>query len=295
MNATTAIVKVDNSPSGAVYDGLAISASTTTASPMIYAANFHSGAIDVFDTNYAAVSLPGAFTDPAVPAGFAPFNIQNLGGKLYVTYAKQDAAKKLDVAGVGNGYVSVYDLNGNLLQHLVSGGPLNSPWGVALAPVNFGAFAGDLIVDNFGDGYLNAFDPGTGAAVGTLQDQNGNPIKLPGLWGLFFGNGGNGGDVNALYFASWPGRPEARPLRKPSGGARHHHQFGDERGLLPARHGPEHLDCHYRRQHGGHHAAVECQRHQERPTPHHARWSDRHGEEASRPTFPTSAPSRSTR
>jgi len=205
VNATTAIVKVDNSASGAVYDGLAISASTTTASPMIYAANFHSGAIDVFDTNYVAVSLPGAFADPAVPAGFAPFNIQNLGGKLYVTYAKQDAAQKFDVSGVGNGYVSVFDLNGKLLQHLVSGGPLNSPWGLAIAPANFGAFSGDLIVGNFGDGFMNAFDPATGALLGTLQDQNANPIELRGLWGLIVGNGGNGGDVNALYFASGPG------------------------------------------------------------------------------------------
>lgn len=205
VDATHALLQVDNSASGAVYDGLAISNTTATASPLLYAANFHSGSIDVFDTSYKPAPVSGGFADSSVPAGFAPFNIQNLGGKLYVTYAKQDANKHFDVAGVGNGYVAVFDLSGTLIKHLVSGGPLNSPWGVAIASANFGAFSGALLVGNFGDGLINAFDPGSGAFLGTLQDASGNNIRIDGLWGLIIGNGGNGGDANALYFAAGPG------------------------------------------------------------------------------------------
>lgn len=202
VDATHAQMAVDNSSSGAVYKGLAI---VTTPAPQLYAANFHSGAIDVFDGNFKPVTLAaGAFTDPMIPAGFAPFNIQNLGGKLYVTYAKQDAAKIFDAPGVGNGYVDVYDTTGKLLQHLASQGPLNSPWGVQIAPATFGKFAGALIVGNFGDGLVDAFDANTGALLGTLQDQNGKNLQIQGLWGLQFGNGGNGGDPNVLYFTAGP-------------------------------------------------------------------------------------------
>ena len=199
-NGATAVLKVDNSAAGAVYDGLAIFNSATAN--FLYAANFHAGTIDVFDSNFAKATLAGSFTDPSVPAGFAPFNIQNLGGKLYVTYALQDAAKINDVAGVGNGHVAVFDTNGNLLAHLISGGPLNSPWGIQIAPPNFGAFANDLLVDNFRDGMINAFDPATGKFVGTLQDPSGNPIAIPGLWALQVGAGGGGGFPNTLYFAA---------------------------------------------------------------------------------------------
>src|SRR5205807_3695212 len=145
----------------------------TGANPQLYAANFHTGAIDVFDANFKPVTLPaGSFADPAVPAGFAPFNIQNLGGRLFVTYARQDAAKVFDVAGAGNGYVAVFDTSGKLLQHLISGGPLNSPWGIQIAPATFGKFPLAVLVGNFGDGMINAFDPITGALLGTLQDAN---------------------------------------------------------------------------------------------------------------------------
>jgi uncharacterized protein (TIGR03437 family) len=147
----------------------------------------------------------GAFTDAQIPAGFAPFNIQNVGGKLYVLYAKQDPAKKIDVFGPGNGYVDTFDFNGSLLQRLVAGGPLNSPWGIAIAPANFGVFSDDLLVGNFGDGKINAFDPGTGVLLGTLDDPSGNAIVIQGLWALQAGNGGNGGDKNAVYFAAGPG------------------------------------------------------------------------------------------
>ena len=199
-NGATSVLKVDNSAAGAIYDGLAIFNSPTAN--FLYAANFSAGTIDVFDTNYNKFVPAGGFTDPSVPAGFAPFNIQNLGGRLFVTYAKQNAAKRADVPGVGNGYVAVFDTNGNLLQHLISGGPLNSPWGIQLAPPTFGQFGGDLLVGNFQDGLINAFDPSTGAYVGTLKDPAGNNIAIPGLWGLQVGAGGGAGFPNTLYFAA---------------------------------------------------------------------------------------------
>jgi len=193
----------DNSSKGAVYYGLAISATTTSATPMLYAANFFSGGVDVFDTNYNPVTLPGTpFVDPAVPAGYAPFNIWNLGGQLYVTWAKQSPAKTSWVSGAGLGAVSIFNLNGGLVTHIATGGPLNAPWGVALAPASFGAFANDLLVGNFGDGTINAFNPTTGAALGALTDENGNTISISGLWALLLGNGGNGGDPNAIYFTA---------------------------------------------------------------------------------------------
>jgi uncharacterized protein (TIGR03118 family) len=203
-DTTQAFVQMDNSNT-AVYKGLAI----VTASPaQLYAANFKAGTIDVFDAQFRPVTLTsGSFTDSKIPAGFAPFNIWNLGGKLYVAYAKQDANKKFDVSGVGNGYVDVFDATGKLLQSLVVGGTgslLNSPWGLAIAPATFGKFANDLLVGNFGDGLINAYDPTTGAFAGTLQDAGGNNIVIPGLWALVFGNGGSGGDKDTLYFTAGP-------------------------------------------------------------------------------------------
>jgi uncharacterized protein (TIGR03118 family) len=193
---------IDNSATGAVYKGLAQVGAPTS---QLYAANFKSGAIEVFDANWKPVTLAaGAFTDPAVPAGFAPFNIQNLGGKLYVTYAKQGATKVFDAPGVGNGYVDVYDTTGKLLQHLTEKGNLNSPWGVQIAPATFGRFGGALLVGNFGDGMINAYDTTSGAWLGTLTDATGKNVVIDGLWGLQFGNGGSGGDVNSLYFTAGP-------------------------------------------------------------------------------------------
>jgi len=206
VDATHAQLMVDNSVTGAKYFGLAISTRAAAAvNPLIYAANLNSGNIDVFDTNYKPVTLAGAFADPTVPAGYAPYNIQNIGGKLYVAYAKQNASKTFSTSGAGLGAVAVFDLQGTLIKHLVTGGQLNAPWGVAIAPANFGAFAGALLVGNFGDGLTNAFDATSGAFLGTLQDPQGNNIVLPGLWGLFTGNGGNGGDANAVYFAAGVG------------------------------------------------------------------------------------------
>jgi uncharacterized protein (TIGR03437 family) len=197
-----AVLTVDNSKT-ASYLGLAIVATPT---PRLYAANFKGRSIDVFDADFKPVTLaPGAFTDVAIPSDYAPFNIWNLGGKLYVMYAKQNDSKTEEVKGAGNGYVAVFDPNGNLLQHLISNGPLNAPWGVAIAPATFGKFANALLVGNFGDGKINAFNSTTGAFLGTLQDQQGKDIVIDGLWGLLVGNGGNGGDKDALFFTAGPG------------------------------------------------------------------------------------------
>jgi uncharacterized protein (TIGR03118 family) len=198
VDGTHAILMIDNSKSGAVYKGCALGGSS--AAPMMYAANFHSGMIDFWDANLKP--MPAAFANPAVPTGFAPFNIQNIGGKLYVTYAKQDAAKHDDVAGAGNGYVAVFDMSGNLVANLAAQGPLNSPWGLAVAPASFGDFAGAVLVGNFGDGKINAFNATTSAFMGRLNDLNGRPISMPGLWSINFGNGGRGGDSATLYFTA---------------------------------------------------------------------------------------------
>jgi uncharacterized protein (TIGR03118 family) len=210
----SAAIMADRSAAGAVYKGLATA--TRSEGPLLYAADFGNGKVDVFDGQMNLLSLSGAFTDPTLPPGFAPFNIANLGGSLYVTYAKQDAQHHEDVAGPGNGFVDVYDLNGILLQRLVSAGPLNSPWGMAIAPATFGSFGGALLVGNFGDGTINAFDPVSGMSLGALQDGTGATIHIPGLWGLYFGNGSratpgstpSGGDANSLYFAAGIAGPD---------------------------------------------------------------------------------------
>jgi uncharacterized protein (TIGR03118 family) len=197
---TQAIVIADNSASAA-YKGLALS----TNPVQLYAANFKGG-IDVFSAQFGRIqNVAATFVDPTIPAGFAPFNIANLGGNLYVSYAKQDANKKFDVSGKGNGYVSVFDTSGKLLQSLIAGGNLNSPWGLAIAPATFGQYANALLVGNFGDGTINAYNATTGAPLGTLQDPTGKNIVIPGLWALYFGNGASGGDRDTLYFSAGPG------------------------------------------------------------------------------------------
>ncbi len=183
----------------AIWKGLAIS--TGSGGDFLYAANFHSGHVDVFDGDWNAVHMPGAFEDPSIPAGFAPFNIQNFNGSLYVTYAKQDADKADDAHGPHRGYIDVYDLSGNLLRRLVSRGHLNSPWGLAWAPSDFGRFSGDLLVGNFGDGRISAYDPVTGAFQGQLRNPDGTKIAISGLWGLLFGNGTAGSPHTLLFTA----------------------------------------------------------------------------------------------
>jgi uncharacterized protein (TIGR03118 family) len=204
-SGTQAILKVDNSGNASVYKGLAIG--NNGSANFIYATNFRLGKIDVFDKNFAPVTLSGSFTDPGLPSGYAPFGINNIGGNLLVSYALQDSAMHDDVAGPGNGFVDVFDLNGNLIKRLISNGALNSPWGLAMAPSHFGTFSNDLLVGNFGDSLVNAFDPNTGAFLGTLSDPGGNPLSLTavsekGLWGLLFGNDGLAGRSNSLFFSA---------------------------------------------------------------------------------------------
>jgi uncharacterized protein (TIGR03118 family) len=185
-----------------VYKGLA--QSLISGNAYAYLANFRNGSIDVLKGNAGALGPTGTFTDPNLPAGYAPFGIQNIGGILYVTYAVQDAAKHDDVPGAGNGIVDAFDLQGSLLGRVATHGALNSPWGLALAPAGFGDVGGDLLVGNFGDGTINAYDPTSHAFIETLRDSSGNPLVIDGLWGLRFGNGGTFGSPNTLYFTAGP-------------------------------------------------------------------------------------------
>jgi uncharacterized protein (TIGR03118 family) len=183
---------IDNSKSGAGYKGCTGGCPTSGNNrPCYYAANFGSGKIEVWDSNLNAVANAAAFVDPLIPAGFAPFNIQAISDKvLMVTYAKQDTAKRRDVPGPGNGYIAAFDFDGRLLTTLVQQGPLNSPWGLTIAPAAFGDFAGMLLVGNSGDGRINAFDVATGEWKGALADAQGAQIAVPGLHAIRFGGGG---------------------------------------------------------------------------------------------------------
>ena len=183
---------------GAVYTGLAIN----TAGTRLYAADSAGGRVNVFDSSFAPLSLPGSFTDPTLPAGFVPFNVQNIGDKIYVTYAPAGLAAQR-AAAPGAGFISVFDENGAFLQRLVSGSQLAAPWGIALAPAGFGEFGGDLLVGNFSftNSAINAFDPVTGSFEGSIPINVGAGNTAGGLWGMMFGSGaGSGGDANTLYF-----------------------------------------------------------------------------------------------
>lgn len=195
---TTALTQVNGFP-GSSFTGLAIAGSGPTAK--LYAANFGAGRVDVFDGSFTPI-LPGAFADPTLPLGYAPFNVQNVGGNIVVTYALKNPATGRDVAGAGHGFVNVYDQNGALLRRVVSDGALNSPWGVALAPAGFGPFGGALLVGNFGDGTIQAYDFFNGALLGQMTDPTGAPIVNDHLWALTFGNNGVGSSPNVLYFAA---------------------------------------------------------------------------------------------
>ena len=204
------VVPNANAPAhGAIYKGLAID--SATAGHFLYATDFHNGKVDIFDSSYHLLSIPGAFTDPNLPAGFAPFGIQNINGTIYVTYALQDENQEDDVPGEGNGYVDAYDTSGNFIRRVASAGELNSPWGLALAPNNFGRFSGDLLVGNFGDGRIHAFDPnqltisGEFEAVGLMHSAGGRPVQIDGLWALQFGHGAAAnGPTNTLFFTAGP-------------------------------------------------------------------------------------------
>jgi uncharacterized protein (TIGR03118 family) len=228
---SSAIIAVDNSgnnftqtdplkQTGAVYKGMAIATQSTpilsgdaASASLIYASNFRAGTVEVYDTNFKpATGLPtGAFTDPNLPKGYAPFNVQMLNGKIFVTYALQNDAKHDDVAGPHHGFVDEFNLNGSpagitvhgkVTPRLLSRGPLDSPWGLAIAPASYGSLAGDLLVGNFGNGRINAFNLSDLDDFTELKDPDGEPIVIDGLWALHVGNGGKGGDANLVYFTA---------------------------------------------------------------------------------------------
>jgi uncharacterized protein (TIGR03118 family) len=201
--STHAIIAVDHSPSGAVYKGLAIAADALGLT-RLYATNFRAGTVEVFAASFSPATPSGGFTDPRLPKGYAPFNIFPIGSGLVVTYAVQNAEKHDDVAGMSHGIVNTFDLNGQSFQRLVQHGQLNSPWGVAVAPGSFGTFAGSLLIGNFGNGHINAYNATTGEFIDKIRDPNGQAIVIDGLWSLRVGNGGNGGDPKAVYFTAGP-------------------------------------------------------------------------------------------
>ena len=192
---TVAELPVNKSSQEAVYKGLAID----NAAGSLFAANFRSGQVEMYNSSFGLVKT---FTDPNVPSGYAPFNLSVISGKLYVTFALQNADKEDDVAGLGHGFVDVFDLNGTNPTRLISNGQLDSPWGLQIAPGSFGTLAGDLLVGNFGNGRINAYDATTGAFEGALLGMDGKPLSITDLWALTVGNGAGGGDPNTLYFTA---------------------------------------------------------------------------------------------
>jgi uncharacterized protein (TIGR03118 family) len=185
-----------------VYKGAA--SANVNGHGYLYAADFKSGTIDILKGDAGAPNLAGGFTDPSLPSGYAPFNIRNLDGKLYVTYALQNNDGHEDVAGAGHGFVDAFDLQGNLLSRIGSAGNLNSPWGLEIAPASFGPLAGDLLVGNFGDGTISAFKLNGPTPDGQLLGTDGKPLEVEGLWALTVGNNGNGGSSEKLYFTAGP-------------------------------------------------------------------------------------------
>jgi len=202
VGPTNAFVMYDDGTGGAVYKGLALAA--MNGNNFLYATDFHNNKIDVFNTNFTKVAMPGAFTDPAIPVGFAPFGIQAIGSNLFVTYAMQDPVKHDDVAGAGLGMVDVYDTAGNLKQRFATGGSLNAPWGIAQAPGNFGSMSGAILIGNFGNGTINGFNASSGQSMGPLTGPNGSPIVEHGVWGIAFGNDLSNQPSNTLFFAAGP-------------------------------------------------------------------------------------------
>jgi uncharacterized protein (TIGR03118 family) len=201
-SGTQAVTVINNSAKASYTD---IALDTNATGTFLLAANFKQGTVDVFDSTFTAHALTGSFADPTLPTGYSPFGIHSIGGNVYVTYAQVNATTGESV-GAGLGYVNEFDNNGNFIVRVVSQSVLNAPWGMALAPAGFGSFAGDLLIGNFGDGVINAFDPKTFALIGSLNTSAGTPIANIGLWEIFFGqNSGQTttlGDPNTLYFSA---------------------------------------------------------------------------------------------
>jgi uncharacterized protein (TIGR03118 family) len=207
-SGATAVTAYDdgvvNAGNHAVYKGLAIG--TVGGATFLYATDLHNNKVDVFDTDFSKpAAMQGKFVDPNIPAGFAPFGIAALNGNLYVTFAKQDSAMHDEIAGAGLGYVDIFDFSGNLVSRFASAGPLNAPWGIAIAPAGFGSLQGDVLIGNFGDGTINIFSPnGTALAnsEGPLMSSSGQPLVFPGLWSLVFGNGDSDKPLTTLFYTA---------------------------------------------------------------------------------------------
>jgi uncharacterized protein (TIGR03118 family) len=200
VNPNHSVLKVNNAGL-AIYKGATLVQSGGIN--LLYVANFFTGTVDVFDSTFIQVTMPsGAFTDPNLPEGFAPFNVQNIGGNVYVAFAKQDADHVDEVAGRKLGYVDEFDANGTLIQRFENGPWMNAPWGLALAPAHFGKASGDLLVGMFGSGQIATFEAATGEFEGLLRAPKGKPMEIDGLWALRFGNGASAGPVNTLFFTA---------------------------------------------------------------------------------------------
>jgi uncharacterized protein (TIGR03118 family) len=202
--SSAALVTAHGQP-GAIYKGLAI-AQPTPGNPVLYAADFHNARVDVFNGAWQDITPGDAFVDPMLPAGYAPFGIQTIGSRVFVSYARQDADAEDELAGQSLGFVDAYDLAGNLLQRVAQRGQLNAPWGLAMAPSTFGRYAGDLLVGNFGDGQINAYEETASGFEhrGTLRDTSGQKLVIDGLWALEFGNAGSNGSPDTLFFTAGP-------------------------------------------------------------------------------------------
>jgi uncharacterized protein (TIGR03118 family) len=199
-SGTAAVVKVDHTGS-AVYKGVTLG--QRNGANFLYAANFSAGMVEVYDANFGPVNLgAGAFRDRHLPRGFAPFNVQNINGMIFVAFAKQDDEKKDEVAGAGLGFVDAFDTDGNLLMRLQHGHWFNAPWGLAWAPANFGKFSNMLLVGNFGSGKIAAFDPKHGHFRGMVRGDNHRPLTIDGLWALGFGNDASAGPSTTLFFTA---------------------------------------------------------------------------------------------
>lgn len=203
--STQSFVVVDRSDVGAIYKGLAIA--STPDGDFLYATDFHNARVDMFDGEFNRVTTPGAFVDPKIPNRFAPFGIQNIDGQIFVTYAKQDADAEDEIAGRGLGFVDAFDTSGAFLGRVATRGQLDAPWGLALAPASFGRFGGDLLVGNFGDGEINAYESNPHRRFehrGRLRGPDGKRIAIDGLWALGFGNGAAAGPTDTLFFTAGP-------------------------------------------------------------------------------------------
>jgi uncharacterized protein (TIGR03118 family) len=199
MNGMSTAQVAYSSPAGAIYKGLALA--STRSGTFLYATDFHNGRVQVFDSRFHPVRLPGAFRDRHLPDGYAPFGIRAINGLIYVTYAKQDADRKDDVAGRGHGFIDVFTASGFLVERLVSRGDLDSPWGLTVAPRGFGPFGGKLLVGNFGNGRIHAYGLFSGRPHGTLRTKHHMPITIDGLWALQVGTATTGGTGTLLFSA----------------------------------------------------------------------------------------------